>query len=72
MLQLQVPYFTHTTGGIGRHSLGDVIFLFSMYKGQQTNNFMEALLFSLCLKEDELLDGARLFVNLILKLLWIC
>ena len=30
-------------GGVGRDSSGDIQFLFSIYKGNQTNNLMEAL-----------------------------
>lgn len=30
-------------GGVGRDCLGKVVFLFSIYKGQQANNFMEGL-----------------------------
>ena len=47
-------------GGIGRDSLGKVIFFFSEYKGIKTNNYMEALAILLALERGCALGWSKI------------
>lgn len=58
-------------GGIGRGKDGEVIFLFTIYKGEYSNNLMEAIAIKLAIERRCSCDGGRLYASQILRLLWI-